>query len=255
MTRQLTHLTWTDVRDLDKTEGVVVLPVGAVEQHGPHLPLITDTLQVTRVLDAALKRLPETVAAWTLPALPYGKSGEHAGFPGTMSLSADTLRATLFDVAAGVQKAGFRRLAFLNGHGGNASVLDAAARDIHAATGPTCFCIQPSFWLQPPFEVSEDEDRFGIHAGELETSLMLALEPSLVKLERAAKHFPALPEGELRLFGAASVAWLTRDWSETGVFGDATLGTAEKGRALLDNAAERLARLITEMSTFEVARG
>ena len=253
MTRHLSHLTWTDVRDLDKTEGVVILPVGAVEQHGPHLPLVTDTLQVTRVLDAALERLPEGVAAWALPALPYGKSGEHAGFPGTMSLSADTLRATLFDIAAGVQQAGFERLCFLNGHGGNVAVLDAAARDVHAATGLTCFCVQPSFWLQPPFEVSEDEDRFGVHAGELETSLMLRLEPSLVRPERAARHFPDFPEGELRLFGAASVAWLTRDWSETGVLGDATIGTAEKGRALLEGAAERLARLITEMSTFEVA--
>ena len=251
MTRDLTHLSWTDVRDLNK-EGVVILPVGAVEQHGPHLPLITDTVQVTRVLDAALERLPETVPAWTLPALPYGKSNEHAGFPGTISLSADTLRAILFDVAASVHQAGFERLCFLNGHGGNASVLDAAARDVHAATGLSCFCVQPSFWLQPPFAVSEDEARFGVHAGELETSLMLGLEPALVKPERAVAHFPNFPEGELHLFGAASVAWLTRDWSETGVFGDATSGTAEKGRALLDHAAERLARLITEMSTFEL---
>lgn len=252
MERKLARLSWTDIRDLPK-QGVVVLPVGATEQHGPHLPVITDTLQVTRVLAAALERLPETVAAWTLPALPYGKSSEHASFPGTVSLSADTLRATLFDVAEGVRQAGFRRLAFLNGHGGNASVLDAAARDVHAATGLTCFCIQPSFWLQAPFEVSDLETRFGVHAGELETSLMLALEPALVKLERAVTYFPALPEGEL-LFGAASVAWLTRDWSVSGVFGDATLGSAEKGAALLDHAAERLAGLLTELSTFEVRR-
>ena len=129
------------------------------------------------------------------------------------------------------------------------------ARDVHAATGLTCFCVQPSFWLGPPFKISDDEARFGVHAGELETSLMLALAPSLVRPERAVAHFPDFPEGELHLFGAASVAWLTRDWSETGVFGDATIGTAEKGRALLEGAAERLARLITEMSTFEVARG
>ena len=255
MTRQLSHLTWTDVRELPKEQGVVILPVGAVEQHGPHLPLVTDTLQVTRVLDAALARLPEGVAAWALPALPYGKSNEHSSFPGTVSLSADTLRAILFDVAASVQQAGFRRLAFLNGHGGNAAVLDATARDIRAATGLTCFCAQPGFWLQPPFRISDDEARFGVHAGELETSLMLRLEPFLVRPERAVAHFPPFPKGELHLSGAASVAWLTRDWSETGVFGDATIGTAEKGRALLEGAAERLARLITEMSTFEVTRG
>lgn len=253
MERNLAHLSWTDVRDLAK-QGVVVLPVGATEQHGPHLPVGTDTLQVTRVLTAALERLPDTVAAWTLPALPYGKSNEHASFPGTVSLSADTLWATLFDIAEGVRRAGFSRLAFLNGHGGNAAVLDVAARDIHAATGLTCFCVQPSFWLQAPFEVSDLEARFGVHAGELETSLMLALEPSLVDMARAVTHFPALPEGEL-LFGAASVAWLTRDWSASGVFGDATLGSAEKGRALLDHAAERLVALLTQLSTFEPPRG
>lgn len=253
MERNLAHLSWTDVRDLPK-EGVVVLPVGATEQHGPHLPLITDTLQVTRVLDVALERLPDTAAAWTLPALPYGKSNEHAGFPGTVSLSADTLRATLFDIAESIWDTGFRRLAFLNGHGGNSAVLDATARDIHAATGLICFCIQPSFWLQPPFEISNLETCFGIHAGELETSLMLALEPALVKLERAVSYFPTL-EGELKLTGPASVAWLTRDWSTSGVFGDATLGSAERGHALLENAAERLAALLTELSTFEPPRG
>lgn len=254
MERALAHLSWPVVRDLPKADGVVVLPVGATEQHGPHLPLVTDTLQVTRVLAAALERLPDSVAAWTLPALPYGKSNEHASFPGTVSLSADTLQATLFDVAESVRRAGFRRLAFLNGHGGNASVLDVAARDVHSVTGLTCFCIQSGFWLQAPFEISDLEARFGVHAGELETSLMLALEPSLVNMARAVSHFPALPEAEL-LFGAASVAWLTHDWSETGVFGDATLGSAEKGHALLDHASERLALLLTELSTFELPDG
>ncbi len=255
MERYLARLSWTDIRDLSKEPGVVVLSVGATEQHGPHLPIATDTLQIERVLTAALNRLPDTVAAWALPALPYGKSTEHASFPGTVSLSAETLFRVLWDVAEGVRAAGFRRLAFLNGHGGNAAVLEVAARDIRAATGLLCFCIQPGYWLQPPFEVSERERLYGLHAGELETSLMLALEPALIKPERAVKHFPAFPESELRLFGPASVAWLTQDWSETGVFGDATLGSAEKGRVLLEYAAGRLAALITELSTFEAPRG
>lgn len=252
MTRHLAHLSWTNIRDLDKAEGVVILPVGATEQHGPHLPTVTDTLQVTRVLEAALENLPDSVSAWTLPALPYGKSLEHLSFPGTISLSGATLGAVVMDIAKSVRRAGFRRFALLNGHGGNVGVLDAAARDIRAETGLMSFCVGPSYWLQAPFEVSEPEARYGIHAGELETSLMLALEPSLVHMDRAVKQFPEFPEGELHLFGAAAAAWLTDDWSASGVFGDATLGTAEKGEALLEHAATRLANLITEISTFEV---
>ncbi|MEZ4708101.1 MAG: creatininase family protein [Caldilineaceae bacterium] len=108
--RHLAHLTWTDIKALDKREGVVILPVGAIEQHGPHLPTLTDTLLVTHMLAAALPLLPDHVRAWALPPLNYGKSNEHTNFPGTMSLSAQTLTAVLHDIAASVHRADFRRL-------------------------------------------------------------------------------------------------------------------------------------------------
>jgi len=146
MERRLANLTWEEVRDLDKGAGVVVLPVGATEQHGPHLPLGTDTLLATGVLDRALARLPDEVRAWVLPPLPYGKSTEHAGFPGTLSLSARTLLSILEDLGRGVAAAGFRRLAFLSGHGGNRAVLDIAARDLRIETGLLCFCPTPACW-------------------------------------------------------------------------------------------------------------
>jgi creatinine amidohydrolase/Fe(II)-dependent formamide hydrolase-like protein len=247
--RSLTHLTWTDIRDLDKTKGVLLLPIGAIEQHGPHLPVATDTLLVTNVLKRALQLLPQEVAAWRLPALSYGKSNEHEAFPGTISLTGETLLAVLKDVARSVARAGFRRLAFVNGHGGNSALLEVAARDIRAETGLMVFCIQPAFWIEPPFEISEQEKRLGIHAGELETSLVLALQPGIVKMDKAVKHYMKPP---MSLFGSVSVAWLTTDWSKTGVFGDATKGTAEKGVALLDAASERLAKLIEQLSKFEV---
>lgn len=255
--RQLARLTWTDVAALDKDPGVVILPVGAIEQHGPHLPLITDTLLATHVLDRTLSQLPSEVRAWALPPLNYGKSVEHVGFPGTLSLSTETLLAVLHDIARSVRAAGFRRLAFFNGHGGNMAVLDAAARDIRAETGLLCFCLHPSLYVDPPFEIREEEARYGFHAGELETSLMLAIAPELVHPERALRHIPAFDGGDtpLNFFGAASAAWLTRDWSPSGVFGDATLGSAQKGEQLLAAATKRLSGLIETISRFEVAEG
>jgi creatinine amidohydrolase/Fe(II)-dependent formamide hydrolase-like protein len=256
-TRYLAHLTWPEVAALDKQEGVVLLPVGAIEQHGPHLPTLTDTLIVTTMLETVLAHLPDEVPAWALPPVNYGKSNEHVGFPGTISLSAQTLTAMLHDIAAGVKAAGFRRLAFMNGHGGNVALLDAAARDIRAATGLMCFCLHPGLYVIPPFEITDEEQRFGLHAGELETSLVMAIAPELVHPERAVKHFPDFPQTEtpLSFFGQASTAWLSRDWSPNGVFGDATLATPDKGHRLIAAAAERLTGLITAISRFEVAHG
>ena len=252
--RYLAHLSWPQVAALDKRTGVVLLPVGAIEQHGPHLPTITDSLLVTHVLDATLAALPDALQAWALPPLNYGKSNEHTGFPGTIKLSAQTLLAVLHDIAHSVHEAGFRRLAFINGHGGNSALLEVAARDIRAATGLMCFCLQPGLYVDPPFAITPQEKRLGFHAGELETSLMLAIAPELVAMDKAVTHFTPFPQTdtELFFFGAAATAWLSRDWSESGVFGDATLGTADKGQALIAAAVVRLGKLIAEISRFEV---
>jgi len=255
MERRLANFTWEEIRDLDKRAGVVVLPIGATEQHGPHLPLGTDTLLATGVLERALAHLPETVPTWVLPPLPYGKSTEHAGFPGTLSLSARTLLSVLEDLARGVAAAGFRRLAFLNGHGGNRAVLDIAARDLRAETGLLCFCLHPGLLVPPDAATPEPERHLGLHAGALETSLMLALAAEGVRMERADPALPTFPEGGVQLTGEASVGWLTRDWSESGALGDARDATRERGDALLEAASRRLADLITEISTFEVAHG
>ncbi len=256
-TRHLTHLSSPDIAALDKRVGVVILPVGAIEQHGAHLPVATDALLADGVLNAALARLDESVAAWRLPALSYGKSAEHARFAGTLTLRTETLQWVLRDIAAGIANAGFRRLAFFNGHGGNVAVLDSTARDIRRESGLMTFCLHPNLYVEAPFEQSARERKFGIHAGEIETSLMLTLHPDLVDMRRAIAHFPDFPElpdaPQLHLFGPASTAWLTEDWSPSGVFGDATIASAAKGHAVLNAAADRLAALIGAISVFEIA--
>ena len=256
-TRYLAHMTSPEVAALDKQDGVVVLPIGAVEQHGPHLPLSTDTMIATHALDATLAHMPEDVRVWALPPLPYGKSNEHLNYAGTMTLSAETLIAVLHDIAASVARSGFRRLAFLNAHGGNMPLLNMVTRDIRVATGLMVFCLHGIQYGKPPFEMSQREWTYGLHAGELETSLILAMAPELVHMSLAPTSYPDFPETDTDLFffGGASAAWLADDWSETGVFGDATLGSAEKGHALLKAAVANLTKLLTVLSTFEVANG
>lgn len=256
MTRNLTHLTSPEIAALDKEEGVVILPIGAVEQHGAHLPVLTDTLIATNTLDATMAALPDDVKAWTLPPLNYGKSNEHINYPGTITLSAETLMAVLHDIGASVARSGFRRLAFLNGHGGNMPLLNMVARDIRVATGLICFNIHGFQHDELPFEMSQQELTYGLHGGEKETSLILATNPDLVKMEQAVTTYPDFPETDTSLFffGSVNVAWTADDWSDTGIFGDATLGTAEKGEALLAASVKSLVKLFTVLSTFEAGR-
>lgn len=254
--RYFAHMTTADIDAINKKEGVVILPIGAVEQHGAHLPLLTDTLIANGGLDRTLAQLPDDVKAWALPPMSYGKSNEHINFPGTITLSAATLTAVLNDIASSLTRAGFRRLAFLNGHGGNVALLSMVARDIRVETGMMCFCITGLHYGKPSFEMSDKEWKLGIHGGETETSLILALAPELVEMEKAVKFYIDFPaeDTDLFMFGNAETTWLSEDWSESGIFGDATLGTAEKGEALLAASIENLTKLITVISRFEVGQ-
>ena len=252
MSRYLTHMTATAIANIDKDEGVVILPIGAVEQHGPHLPVLTDTLIATHYVDEAIEALPDDVKAWVLPAQNYGKSNEHINFSGTITLSATTLMAVLHDIANSVARMGFRRLCFVNGHGGNIGLLDTTARDIRVNTGMYVFNIHGGY-SQAPFEISADEWKYGFHAGETETSLILHIAPDMVQMDKAIRHIADYPKSDTDLFffGRASSAWLADDWSPSGVYGDATKGSADKGRQLSEEATANLVKLFTLMSRFE----
>jgi creatinine amidohydrolase/Fe(II)-dependent formamide hydrolase-like protein len=253
MTRALAENTWQEVERLSKNPGVVVLPIGAIEQHGPHLPLLTDARLAEEIVRRACAKLPDSVNAWYLPTLPYGKSTEHIGYAGTVSLSAATLIAVVSDIARSLHASGFRRLLFFNAHGGNLALLQMVARDIRAELGMLCVVAMPDM-TQALSEFGPQERRFGLHGGTLETAWMLALAPELVKAGAKA-HYPDLPWQHLHLTALPQVAWLTRDWSPEGHFGDPSAATKEAGERWLLSAAEHLARLITEVSSLEVAHG
>ncbi len=253
--RYLGYLTWTDIRDLpDKANTVILQPIGAIEQHGPHLPIAVDAAICTGVLGAALARVPREVLCYCLPPLYYGKSNEHIRFPGTVTLGAETLLRVLGEVADSVYRMGFRKLAFVNAHGGQPQVVEIAARDAHERHPG--FSVFPLFiWRVPsrrPDLLSAREREHGIHAGTAETSVMLKLLPEHVRKDRLVCEYPqGLPEnGMVSMEGALPFAWLTNDLSESGTLGDATAASEAIGAELLDAMAGDWAQLIQELFAF-----
>jgi creatinine amidohydrolase/Fe(II)-dependent formamide hydrolase-like protein len=249
----LTRLSTTDIAALPKESTVVVQPIGAVEQHGPHLPVMTDAFVAEWVAGRAAELAPAGQVV-VLPPLSYGKSNEHGGWPGTVTLAAETLLAVCKDVGRSLAASGFTRLAFVNGHGGNPGLLDVAARDIRAETGLLVFPVTIPR-LGVPAGVDLPEPGFDVHGGFVETSVMLHLAPETVHMDRAvpggthlAELFPA--DGELGLEGALPTAWLSADLTTNGVIGDPRRADADVGRVIAEHWAARLAAAYGQISRF-----
>lgn len=253
--RYFPYLTWTEIEAMpDREQVVIVQPMGAIEQHGPHLPLVVDSAICTAVLGQALTQLDAAIPAYSLPPLYYGKSNEHWHFPGTITFSADTLLRVIGDIAESVYRAGFRKLVLLNAHGGQPQVLEIAARDLHLAHAD--LMVFPLFvWAVPNCAgdlLTAKEMELGIHAGDAETSLMLSILPDQVRMEQAKAEFPQnLPtDSWLTMEGALPFAWVTRDLSASGVLGDPTLATVDKGDRLLASLATSWAIAIEDIYRF-----
>jgi creatinine amidohydrolase len=254
--RFLPYLTTEQIADLPKERSVVVLPIASIEQHGPHLPIYTDSLIVQEVLRRTLTLLPDGLPVWVLPLLPYGKSNEHTGFAGTVTLTSETLIRVLKDIGASVARSGFRRLAILNGHGGNTEIIDFVIRDIREQTGILVFALHLYLRVAVPTEgLTEAERTYGIHAGDVETSILLQCRPDLVKRELAPASLPTRLQ-KLKyppFMGPLTFAWLTDDITTTGVLGDATAADPAKGERFLSDAATETADLLREISGFDFA--
>ncbi|WP_295379067.1 creatininase family protein [uncultured Pseudacidovorax sp.] len=249
--RFLPYLSWTEIDQLpDRENTVIVLPCGAIEQHGPHLPCSVDSVIASGVMGEALRRLPASVRAFALPPITYGKSEEHLHFPGTMTLTGTTLLANVTEIGESVYRAGFRKLLLANGHGGQPQVLEMAARELRLRHGD--FVVVPHGVSRLPSaaskQVSEQEKKLAMHAGHSETALMLALAPETVHMERAAANFP--PPFPIKLLspdGRPACAWTARDFGPSGVIGDPTSATREQGQEILDTLADSWVQALTEL--------
>ena len=238
--RRFELMSWPEVQEAGQRPGAtVVWPFGAVEQHGPHLPLATDALFADRLLDAVLLEISEALPIWRLPLQSFGFSPEHSGFPGTISLSAELILSLVESVGGQLAQLGVHRLVLFNAPGGQIALLQAAARQCRLRAPQ--LAVLPCFlwsgvsgldqWLSPA------ELERGLHAGQAETSLMLHLHPELVGDARPSDgdhggDTPGSPPEGWSLEGAAPCAWLTSDLSSTGVIGDASGASAEIGAGL-----------------------
>lgn len=237
----------------DKEHAVVVLPIASIEQHGPHLPIYTDSIITQEVLNRSLALLPEEFPVFCLPHLAYGKSNEHIRFPGTITLSAETLLHVLMEIGESVARSGFKRLVILNGHGGNTEIIDFAIRDIREKTGLLVFAMHIFLRVAPPTEgLSDNELTYGIHAGDVETSVLLKCKPELVHLDQAPDGIPErlVEQGTPPFMGALNFAWLMDDIAPEGVLGNPRTADPARGEKYLHDAALQVAQSLHQVKDF-----
>ena len=251
MRRHLAELRLPDVARLSESS-IVIQPVGAIEQHGPHLPFNTDLVIPSRTADALVERVGDDLDLWLLPPLAYTKSNEHAWAPGTVWLSAQTLLAVLDDLGRSLSQLAAGKLVFLNGHGGNSALLNVACRDIRLAHGLQTFLMHP---MLPPDHGGESaitELGMGVHGGHDETSLMMHLAPELVASTLPSAVLPErLADNRyVRFGGPVSFGWRSDDFTTAGHIGDPTGASAEAGATLFESILEHLSAALVEVAGF-----
>lgn len=258
-TRYWHELTTRDFAALDTARCVAVLPVGAIEQHGPHLPVHVDACINQGLIEATLKLLPADLPVLVLPMQSVGKSNEHLAFPGTLTLSAETLIRVCTEIGESVARAGISRLVLFNSHGGQPQVMDIVARDLRVRR--RMFAVTVSWWQMgtPPGLIPEHESRYGIHGGTVETSIMLHLRPDLVQMEHAWDFVSEAVAIEaensvLRPLGGVGFGWQAQDLNPHGACGNAAVASAEIGRQLVDHTAARFATLLGEVARYDLTR-
>lgn len=257
------HRFWADytARDfaaLDRANVIAVLPVGAIEQHGPHLPLSVDQAILDGIIAATLPKIADDCPALFLPTLPVGKSNEHSEWPGTLTFSAQTLLSMWMEIGDCVAAAGVRKLVLLNSHGGQIAAMDIVARDLRVKHKMLTVAANWFAMGLPEGLLTADEQRFGIHAGDMETSVMLALHPDHVQMQHARDFRPRIADiarenQHLGLTPAGRLGWQAQDMNAAGACGNAAAATAEKGRAFIDHAARQIATLLQEVQNMPLS--
>ncbi|QHE74995.1 creatininase family protein [Hydrogenophaga sp. PBL-H3] len=258
-TRFWSDLTTADFDSLDRVRAIAVLPVAATEQHGPHLPLSVDTDIANGVVAASMPHIAADLPAFFLPTQAVGFSPEHTRFAGTLTHRAETVLRLWTEIGESVAASGVKKLVLFNAHGGQVGLMDLVARDLRARLGMLVYSVN---WFNLPLldasgadvnaMFSAQEHRFGIHAGEIETSVMLALSPERVRMEHAADFHSTSQDRAARfaILGngkSAKLGWQMQDYNACGAVGNAAAASAEKGRVVLDAAGRALARLLSEI--------
>ena len=257
--RDWVAMTWQDLAAAETGRWIAVLPIAAVEQHGPHLPLGVDTFIAEAYLARVREGLPAPLPVTFLPMLSIGASDEHRFFPGTLTLSAETVIRTLTEIGESVARAGVRKFVIINSHGGNVPAIAIAARELRVRRGQ--FVVACSWArLGYPQDVFTAQERIhGVHAGDIETSIMLAHRPAAVRAELAGNFASAALGMEqefkwLRAERPTGFGWAAQDLHPSGAVGDATAAAGPKGAAALNYGAQAFIELLEEVDRFDLTR-
>jgi creatinine amidohydrolase len=256
VSRRYEDLTGPEVASEISPTTILLLPIGAVEQHGPHLPMSVDAVIAEETATAVVDACGDDLDVWQLPTLAVSKSNEHAWSPGTLYLSPETMLAVLRDIGRSVASTAAERLVLLNAHGGNTTHLGTALRELRLQYGLKTFLMHPS--LPPAYGgVSTAEELgMGIHGGRNETSVFMHLRPEQVDLDNAERRVPeALAANQhVKFGGSVSFGWLSNDFHPDGYIGDPTGANPELGKQLFDHAVGTLAEAMAEVKTFDFGR-
>jgi len=258
-TKMWAEMRWKDFQAFDMSRAIAVLPVAAIEQHGPHLPVGVDTFINEGYLARAIARAPAALPVLFLPVQTIGKSNEHIDFPGTLTLSAETTIRAWTEIGESVARAGCRKLVFANSHGGNVAAIDIVARDLRVRRN---MLVVNSAWSRfgyPDGLFGPKERAHGIHAGDAETSLMLAFRPETVRRDEARDFVSAAIGMErdftwLRATQPTGMGWMSQDLNDFGAMGDASAATAQKGEACADYGATAFLELLADVDAFDLER-
>jgi len=252
MIRNYRDLTRLEMEQVDKDQTIILIPVGALEQHGNQAPLGTDDIIAEAMVEYLGRALEEAGQAdlpiLAFPVIPVGLSTEHRNFCGSVTLRPDTYYHLLYDISVSLAHHGFKKLAFLVCHGGNAPIVQVLSRELRSELGISPFILSSGAFGHPDVQATVTPGNiYDFHGGEMETSMVMAVDPSLVKLETAQAGIPTPFVGNqtLKTGGSVTIGWVSEDWKTAdgtpiGIGGDPAGATAEKGRIILETSAKVL---------------
>ncbi|MBP1846296.1 creatinine amidohydrolase [Rhizobium petrolearium] len=248
------ELNTLDFADLSPEKTIAILPIASTEQHGPHLPVATDVVIANGMLAELNARRPEDLDILVLPTQEIGKANEHVYGAGTLSFGPEILIPAWTAIGAKVAEAGVRKLVIVNSHGGNLDIMSIVGRELRVRHQMAVVCTQWGRFGHPQGLISDHEQKFGIHGGEVETSLMLHFRPDLVRMDKA-ENFVSKAETRSKFFQPAPphvLSWLAHDLNPNGVVGDASKGTAEKGAVICRHQVAGFIEMLRELEGFSL---